>query len=577
MINFVIDLNKNSEIFSDRDLFREKPRSLKEINYGENVLYLWGDPIITGEIEIFENDDTQIDSVLNNIAGHYYYLLVKKDICYIGNSIFSILPIYYNLSERLVLSNNAVDVSKIIKHSEINKRFILENILFNYPLFNQSSLSKVSLLPANSYIKIKGGKVEILKHTNMDDYYTYSPRHWKKSASDISELFIETSKKYFPIELSSYALTGGFDGRTLISCSLYYGNKFDAFCFGRSESDDIIIGKYVADKTSLDYHKFILDEEFAEKHSKNNGLEFIRNASGSATFARAHYLYAAKELAEKYGYIVTGNFGNEVLQATNVLGVVTSPNVYNLFASETYDEAIHKIINSSEYTWLNKDNFVQEWESLLADIKNLPPFDKKYSELTITQKYYITFYEEVMRKYFGAEMTNQFKYIKNRTPFLDFRFFKEIVKTELAGVNREFFNRNPVKRFKGQVIYGHIIGKTTPALGKLKSSWGYTPDDLISQTGKLRILYGYFKRNRKNYLGRFGNSPVRFEKTVSDPFGVNSALMHNLSYFSSLDIDRELFNHKIIGKCLAQKKVSRQLFNAISQVYWNNYLRSILN
>jgi hypothetical protein len=582
MIDFLIDIKRDNSNHREYDLFRVKPQSLKKFSRDGQIFYLWGDPILNGEITLYEDDEGQIAELLNNVSGHYYFVLQKNDGCYIGNSLFSMLPVYYHVSGTLIISNNVLDIKKIIENGEVNKRFFLENILFNYPLFDISYFSDIALLPANSYIKFKNGVLNTVKHTRLEEYFTSSPRHWKKSVSDISDLFIDTSKKYFPDEPSSYALTGGFDGRTLVACSLFHGNNFDAFCFGSDDSEDIVIGKYVADKVGLNYSQFELDETYVKKHSKSCGIEFVKNASGSATCARAHYLYAAKELAEKYRYVVTGNFGNEVLQTTNVVGVVTSPNVYNLFASDTYDEAVRRIRNSPEYTWLNMDNLKWEWESLLEDIKILPSFDNTYSGLTKTQKYYITFYEEVMRKYFGAELTNQFKYIINRTPYLDIRFFKEIVKTELAGANREFFIRNPLKRYKGQIIYGHIIKNTSPLLGRIRSSWGYKPDDLVTYSGKLKIVYGYLKRNRKVLLPGIANSTGRFERRnlssnhLPDPFGVNSAFRYNIPYFKSLDINREIFNYDMVIKYLDQKRVSRQVFNAMSQIYWQNYISQVL-
>ena len=576
MIKFIIDININDRDIFKRNLFKVTPQSLRKIIIDEAQLYVWGDPILNDEIELHSEDDKQINEILNKIYGHYYYLMVKEHTCYIGNSIFSVLPVYYTNSKKVLISNSSYEINRVIENNEISKRFILENILFNYPLFNHSCYSDISLLPANSYIKIKDGEFSINKHTHIEDYFVESPRNWKKSVDYISDLFIDTSQKYFPVEQASYALTGGFDGRTLVSCSLSYGNKFDTFCFGSKDSDDIIIGKYIADRLGINFKIFDLNDKYVELDSKINGLEFIRNASGATTFARAHYLYAAKELASEYRYIVTGNFGNEILQTSSVFGVITPPNIYNLFASNSFDEAIEKIKNSQEYAWLNKSRFSQEWESLLADLRILPSFDKKYSILTKTQKYYLTRYEETLRKYFGAEMVNHLNYICNRTPFLDFYFLKELLKTELAAANGEFFMRNPIKRYKGQVIYGHIIRKTTPMLGKLKSSWGYSPDDLVSTIGKLKIFYGYFKR--RGFIKGIINSPQRYERKrnqkskIIDPFGVNNSFLNNMKYFRSLDIDRELFNYDMITNSFDEKRISRQFYATLSQVYWHNYI-----
>jgi len=105
-------------------------------------------------------------------------------------------------------------------------------------------------------------------------------------------------------------------------------------------------------------------------------------------------------------------------------------------------------------------------ERIKEDILKLPCYNDSYSKLTKNQKFYVFVFEEVFRKYFGAEIINQFKYIKNRTPFLDMAFLKAILRTELAGIHSEFFEHNPVKRYKGQILYAHIINKTYPPYAK---------------------------------------------------------------------------------------------------------------
>ncbi len=54
-------------------------------------------------------------------------------------------------------------------------------------------------------------------------------------------------------------------------------------------------------------------------------------------------------------------------------------------------------------------------------------------------------------------MVNQFNYIRNRTPFLDIDFLRTIFRSRLAGIHSGLFDHNPFRRFKGQVLYAHII------------------------------------------------------------------------------------------------------------------------
>ena len=131
---------------------------------------------------------------------------------------------------------------------------------------------------------------------------------------------------------------------------------------------------------------------------------------------------------------------------------------------------------------------------LREDILKFSCFNQYYSGLTRNQRFYVFVFEELFRKYFGAEMVNQFRYLKNRTPFLDIDFLKAILKTEFAGIHSDFFEKNPLKRYKGQVLYAHIIKKAYPDFGKMMTDKGYKPDDLINFFGKVNIAKGYLKK-----------------------------------------------------------------------------------
>ena len=50
----------------------------------------------------------------------------------------------------------------------------------------------------------------------------------------------------------------------------------------------------------------------------------------------------------------------------------------------------------------------------------------------MNQKFYVFVSKKVFRKYFGAEMANQFRYLINRTPFLDIELLKVIFGSRLA-------------------------------------------------------------------------------------------------------------------------------------------------
>lgn len=572
MIRFLINFSVDPSLEKSGAFFVTKPDSLKQIALNPHLdLFVWGDPISTKNIPGFAAgiaDEAAIHNLLKSIPGHFYYLLFDKNLQAFsaGNSLFGILPLYYAAADQaLILSDDPLEIAKHIGNRKINKRFILENILFNYPLTNQSCVVGIHLLPANSFIHYTHGTSKICKHTCMENYYSARPRAWKKSLHELSDLFIERSEKYFPDEISLISLTGGFDGRTLTACGLMHKKSIATYSFGSDESEDVQIASKLSAQANIPFHCLALNEAYVKNDSLSAGLEFIDKAAGTAAFARAHYLYAVKKLTKLTPFIVTGNFGSEIFRTAHSAGPVINHNLYSFFNSKNCDEAIAGIKNSTEFDWLNKDAFKNEWDALIEDLRQLPRFNRKYDDLSTNQRFYITVFEEILRKYFGAEMVNQFYYLNNRTPFLDFEFFIRILQTELSGVYSGFYEQNPIKRFKGQILYSHIIRKAWPSFGKNMTDKGYCPDDLQGMAGKIRIAKAYFN---KKYFRKGRNS--------YDPYAVQSAFRYNSSFFKSIRLDKELFNLRAFGEAFEQVNMSNGFFIGLSQAFYYNKLRDNL-
>lgn len=533
VINFIAEIKLNNKIPEAEKLLIQKPKIELHLKEDEHEFIAWGDPIMDAGFEERLSRNLKPEFIINNLYGHYYFLLHDKikDILYAGNSMFSILPLYYNFNDgKLILSDNAIKAAHYLGLNKTSKRFVIETVLFNYPLFNNSIYEDIKLLPSNSYLLISGEEVKVFKHTCIEQWFELKPVPWKKVVSNICDIFLGSIEKYLPDQHYAHSLTGGLDSRTLVSAGLYYGKKFSCYSFGTHESKDIQIALKLSSFAEIPFINIALNEGYVKGESLGNGREFIENSSGKATFARAHYLYAAKILSENFNHIVTGNFGSEVFRAVHIAGVVISSNLFRIFYERKADKAWEKIEESEEFKCINKNIFKVEIEELKSDILKLPCYSREYSELTKNQQFYVFVFEELFRKYFGAEMVNQFKYIKNRTPFLDIDFLKELLKTELAGIHSEFFEHNPLKRYKGQVLYAHLIKKAYPGFGKIVTDKGYCPEDLIKFSGKINIAAGYLKKNLKK------------SKRTEDPYSVMKSWENNKKIWFKTPINSELYD-----------------------------------
>jgi len=551
---YVIDKNSHSKI--------EKLRC--------NKIYAWliGDPIIEKEnYRLVEQylGELNISALLQSVNGHFRMIIFDSVQLTLHTtcSLFGILPVFYcSANGRIFISSDIELISQKSGCRKMNRRFILENILFYYPLFNQTSYENISLLPAQNSISVSGKGLKLHKHTSISDWFVSQPENWKKSTDRISNVFIERVRHYLPDEPYVHALTGGFDSRTLVSCGLYYKKKFGTYSFGNKFSDDTSIAAKLSASAGIKYNYIHLNDDYIKNQSLQNGLEFVINAAGTASFSRAHYLYAARKLSSESKYLITGNFGSEILRAAHNAGVLISPNLYHLFHSSSFEEAISRIEHSNELKWLISENFRQEWDSLKNEISGMPLFDPNYSALSLNAKFYLFIFEETFRKYFGAEMVNQYEYLNNRTPFLDTIFLKEILKTGLAGVYSDFFENNPLKRFKGQLLYAYFIKKTYPGFSDIITDKGYCPGDLLTLGGKLNITKGYLKK-------KLGKGESR-----NDPYALLDSYHNNLPFFKTVKIDKTLFCEEQFTKAMDSGNYRDDFSIALSQAFYSRRLSS---
>lgn len=515
-MKLLIETQKNKTIIEGSDPVFEQ-------NEG-NKIQFWGDPIFPSDFK--KNISTiKTQKLINSVKGHYYYLIQKANGQLImGSSLFSVLPIYYFEKEKRIMVASKLNlISDQLEEKTLNKRFILENVLFNYPLFNQTKYEEIKLVPANHALLIEDNKIDFIQHDSIDQLFVSQPLPWKKSLNHITKTFIDVAQKYLPDEKFALSLTGGFDGRTLTAIGLHFNKDFFVYTFGNESSGDVIVAKNISNKRNLKHKVFNLNNQYVKNSSLKSGIEFIKGSNYTASFSRAHYNYSSKEISQEVKYIVTGNFGSEIFRAAHVAGPLIGNNLYNLFKSNSLSEGIEQLQNAPEWNWLNKEEFQKAWTDLKQDLSILPCFNNDFKHLTKNQQFYKFFFEEIIRKYFGAEMVNQFNYLHNRTPFLDIDFLSEIFKTNLAGAYSDFFTHNPVKRFKGQVTYAKIINKTCPELGRIQTDKGYAPSDLLSISGKFKIVKNFLHKRFRKKMGQ--NTP--------DPYGVNAAFKHNKTYYLS--------------------------------------------
>lgn len=554
-----LDLNGNNILLINNGI----PFKVKYID--KKRIFIFGDLIIPAGFE----EDNYLNEIFFNFSGNkirdlcgfFYVIIEEENGILIFNSVFGILPLYYLYRDKFYVVSSDIEFIKKLSNIKlsVNYKYLIEKILFNYSFHNRTVYNQILLTDSNSYIEL-AENLKINKHLNINELYADNPVPWKKSLNDISDLFIERVKNYLPDSSYYSSFTGGFDGRTIVACGLYYKKDFNTFSYGVLNQSDVNIPSYIASKINIPYEPLIIDDNYSKELFLNYSKLFVKASSLTGSISRSHYAWMTDILKRKTNYIVSGNFGSEIIRTMKIPGVMTSELIFDYFSDIDNKLFENEISEYKKLKYFNADFikvFLREIIDELIDYRN-----NYHTELNQNQRFYVYLFEEVFRKYFGPEIYYEsINGLFNRSPFLDFEFVKELLKTGIAGVNSDYMEKNPLKRYKGQILYAHIINKTYPALGKFQSDKEYKPVHFLSPAGNVKIFTNYFMRVIWNqYI-------LRKDKSYTS-YNHRNILLNN-EYFLKLLSRNDFYNSDYIKEKLTTSEDA--LFHILSCIlYLNN-------
>jgi hypothetical protein len=432
------------------------------------------------------------DDLMKNLKGLFTLISVSQDRFSIYNSMFGFLPVYHTADFSSIASSPELIRDAENLPNNINKRFILESFLFNYPFLNTTVVNDVSLLDSFTAVTCDNGRVQTHRYFDICQWFTSKAVNGENKLPELATLFIDQMKQYFDVEKNSVTFTGGFDGRSIVAAGLSHGCSFETFSMGRPENEDVLNPLRNAQTLNIPYHFYDLgDEEYLASYN-DMAVKMSNLSNGFNGFLYAHFLYGIKKEARENKVLLTGYCGSELFRALHIQGAVTSQDLVLIFTEPDDEKLKIQLWNSAKLSFIVKSEFKQEFENLFEEIIAFRKNRNKFS--SINHFFYSYIYSEVFRKVFGSWSVAQFPDIKVRVPFLDFDFINELMKTDIAGCNNEFFIHNPFKRLKGQLLYAEIIRQSCPVLYCLYTEKGYRPCDLMTLQGKVRIVWPYMKK-----------------------------------------------------------------------------------
>ncbi len=468
-------------------LFQEK--------IGQGRMILLGDPVFPKEdlnwsSLITADQKPDQSSLFQQIRGHYYYFYLSPQAVYVGSSLSGIFPVCYHAEgTKVSVASKASAIAEKLPGVSPSRINLLERLLFNFPLLNSTWWEDIHVVPADRFLAVEKGKVELAGAFEIADYFGEPIYKTRRSLGKLISAFQSEMELFFPDEPFSISFTGGFDSRTIVAAARNAGADFGTYSFGRPSSSDIYFPIRQSKALGIPYTPIYLNEQYLQEHSLAGSYTFLQRSDYNGNFGRPHYTYAAQQLSQASNFILTGNFGSELFRALHEPGVMISQSLIDLFTAED-DSWKDKLVQATN-AW-DGEYFKREIDQLIAQIEEYLSVSKG---LSLNHRFYRFVINDLFRKYFGPELQMQSQYLNNRTPYLSLPWLMGLNQTIWSGVHARLFEKNINKRMKGQIFYSSFLKRVNKEMYHMQTNKSYSAADVL-EFWRLPILVGKVVVNR---------------------------------------------------------------------------------
>ncbi len=461
------------------------------------------------------------DEYINFIKGNFTIVDIHPSLlrAEMINSRFGISPIYYALHDHTLYISTSLKVLHKMSFNAVDGISLIEREVFNYPLAARTLLKDVSQLQPAEIVRFQEGKIEKRTYWQHDSLYQRRLLTEKDAIQTGSGLFKRTVAQQSGDKINICAsLTGGFDGRTILSVLRTPKENLLLYSFGIPGSVNITIPQQIARELELHYEPIILDGTYEDEYPAR-AIESVIQSDCHRTIEGANYPYTFNILSQFSDVVLTGIFGSELMRTFQNAGLMISDDFVEINRSQNSGSvwsSIQKRLVKKSYLKKEiiennfdavRDHFTTSvWEAIRHEPEN--------------KRFYLFLMREGLRKYFGGEVHAERIYATNRFPYLDDDFVRFIFQSPFAGVYSTALHPTPDQRFRSQFFYAKVMEKYNPRLLKYQTDHGFPASYVLSFFPLMRIAIPYLYNRRKRRKTRYREfKPVEWAELLFQSTG----------------------------------------------------------
>jgi asparagine synthetase B (glutamine-hydrolysing) len=400
-------------------------------------------------------------------------------------------PVYYKIFENgFAFSTELSSFCRLSESAIFNEKWLYDYLFFNYPLFQTTFLKNVYKMPAASVFSYNIEKSKEFWLTYAESFQRKtdligSPESFKLAA----DVFRKRVPQYFEgSDEIACALTGGWDGRTMVSLCPEEKN-ITTYTYGVPGCSDLIGGEITAKKAGLEHLKICFDDHFV-KRLPEYMLKTVFLSSGSEKILRSTLLYVYENFtnfSRDYPLTISGIALDGVFRGHSCVPPIVSYDVASIFRKGKTDlnhEFWGSVFNNEYREFSDHIGFrIDELRAKFGEFKS--------PEHHLLYKLYVTHPE-----LFGGELKIAENFTTVRVPSWDAHILDLAFSIKESGLSFSEFTQHQRGNRSEIKLQAYLLNEFSKSLSKIPIR-NTRPD--IAIRNKLvyetyRICQGVFKR-----------------------------------------------------------------------------------
>lgn len=408
---------------------------------------------------------------------------------------------YIQRNSQIFVSSSLSAIAHVLRERNVqvvkNYPALIEYHLFGYILNDDTFLKDVSVVPPGASLKFNGAGLQIQRY--WDPFKAFGTIEIEHSNEQVAVDKLEAALKknldlhLFDPDRTAIALTGGLNSRTNLALLENKAKDFLFYTYGDEKNADVAIAKKITKGLNLRSKSILFDDSF-QKGLQKNSDQALGLGDGMAEIKHVYALFAYKEIAKSYDYILTGFFGNELLTPPQLPNFLLRKEMVELLNAtdkkQTMDSLLTSLVGSGISESVLEEYGQEATERVLSN-----PFI--VNEEPVAKKYFYFILMVATRKVFMKDVKIEKSFVENLHPFLDIEYIELLLKTPFFWAHTWTGENISKSVWKWDKLYAYLMDRNKPRLNAILSTRGYTPKHLLNSRFNPMMKLEYFYNRKK--------------------------------------------------------------------------------